>query len=129
MTDSEKTILGSDFIIYRDESGCWKLVSNEIVLPLVGSSDFRRIISLLEMPIESVRQALGLDFPCMSVAEIGLKHDSDYWIKLAISWIAHSSPQEVCFFVEDLKRLSTDKAVSQNNRHLARKELKRLLNS
>lgn len=129
MTGSEKTILGSDFIICRDESGRWKLVSNEVTLPLVNSSDFRRIISLLETPIESVKQALGLDFPYMSVAEIGLKHDSDYWIKLAISWIAHSSAQEASSFVEDLKKLSTDKAVSQSNRHLARKELKRLLNS
>lgn len=129
MIGSEKTILGSDFIIYRDESGCWKLVSNEVALPLVNSSDFRRIISLLEMPIGSVKQALGLDFPYMRVAEIGLKHDSDYWIKLAISWIAHSSAQEASFFVEDLKRLSIDKTVSQSNRHLARKELKRLLNS
>lgn len=129
MTDSEETILGSDFIIFRDESGRWKLVSNEVTLPLVNSSDFRRIISLLETPIESVKQALGFDFPYMSVAEIGLKHDSDYWIKLAISWIAHSSAQEASSFVEDLKKLSTDKAVSQSNRHLARKELKRLLNS
>ncbi len=129
MTDSDKIILGSDFMIRRDQSGRWELVSNEVKFPLVDLSDFRRVISLLEMPIESVKQALGLDFPYMSVAEIGLTHDSDYWIKLAISWIAHSSPQEVCFFVEDLKRLSTDKAVSQNNRHLARKELMRLLNS
>lgn len=129
MTDSEKTILGGDFIIFKDESGLWKLVSNEVTFPLVESSDFRRAISLLEMPVESVKQTLGLDFPCMRVAEIGLKHDSDYWIKLAISWIAQSSVQEAYSFVEDLRKLSTDKSISQSNRHLARKELKRLLNS
>lgn len=129
MTDSEKIILDGGFVICRVKFELWELVSDEATFPLVSSSDFRRVISLLEMPIESVKLALGLDFPCKNVVEIGLRHDSDYWIKLAISWVAHSSAQEVNFFVEDLEKLSKDKAVSQNIRHLARKELKRLLNS
>ena len=81
------------------------------------------------MPIENVKLELGLDFPYMSVAEVGLRHDSDYWIKLAISWVAGSTVQEAFSFVEDLKRLSTDRAFSQSNRQLAKRELKRLLDS
>ena len=129
MTYSEKIILSGDYVIYRDEYGLWKLLSNGVTFSLVDLSDFSRVISLLEMPIESVKLALGLDFPYLSVVEVGLRHDSDYWIKLAISWVAHSSVQEANFLVETLKELSTDKAVSQSNRHLAIKELKRLLNS
>lgn len=128
MKDSERIILDGGGVICRCESGRWKLLSDEATWPLVSSSDFKRVISLLEIPFESVKLALGLDFPYMSVVKVGLRHDSDYWINLAISWVAQSSAQEVASFVEDLKKLSVDKAVSQSNRHLARKELKRILN-
>ncbi|WP_223601947.1 hypothetical protein [Pseudomonas sp. A-RE-8] len=65
----------------------------------------------------------------MSVAEIGLGHDSDYWINLALSWVAGSPATEAAHFVEDLKKLVEDKAVSQTNRQMAKNELKRLLDS
>jgi hypothetical protein len=128
MTASEKIILGDDFVIWRNEYGYWELVSNKAKFALVDSSDFRRIISLLEMPIKSVRLELGPDFPYINLIEVGLRHDSDYWISLAISWVAHSSVQEAISLVDDLKKLSVDKAISQSNRHFARKELNRLVN-
>ncbi|RFD26912.1 hypothetical protein CER19_20015 [Pseudomonas sp. GL93] len=127
MSGSEKLILGDDFLICRDEVGRWALINNETSFPLDDSSDFRKVISLLEMPIETVRLALGPDFPYISVIKVGLGHDSDYWIKLAIFWIAHSSIQETISLVDDLRKLSVGEGVSQGNRHFARRELKRIL--
>jgi len=121
--------LSDDLVILRDESGCWRLENGENSFSLYESSDFKRVISLLEIPIENAKSALGLDFPYKSVAKIGLRHDSDYWIKLAISWVAESSTPEALSFIDDLKKISTDKDVSQINRQLAKKELKRLLNT
>ncbi|WP_085717256.1 hypothetical protein [Pseudomonas sp. B28(2017)] len=128
MTTAGENILNSDLVIVRDELGRWKLESAGVYFFLIEASDFKRIISLLEMPINDVKLALGPDFPYMSVAEVGLKHDSDYWISLAISWVAGSSVRDAFAFIDDLKRLSKDKAVSQRNRQLAKKEIKRLLN-
>ncbi|WP_146118109.1 hypothetical protein [Pseudomonas poae] len=93
---------------------------------LAELSDFNRAISLLEMPIERAKQVLGVDFSYDGVIAAGLRHDSDYWISLAISWVINSSAHEVVAHVDDLKGISIDSRVSQKNRHLAKKALRRL---
>tara|TARA_R110002020_G_scaffold123420_1_gene279828 strand:- start:1913 stop:2308 length:396 start_codon:yes stop_codon:yes gene_type:complete len=123
----EKINLGDDLVICRNELGHWQLEGAAFSFPLTDSSDFKRVISLLETPIDNARLELGSDFPYICVMEVGLRHDSDYWIGLALSWIAGASIQEAYKLIEDLNTLSVDKAVSQKNRHLAKKELKRLL--
>jgi hypothetical protein len=129
MSNFEMINLSVDQVIFKDEAGRWKLENAGVLYNLVSASDFKRIISLLEVPMDRAKMALGPDFPYMSVAEIGLGHDSDYWINLALSWVAGSPAKEVAHFVEDLKKLVEDKAVSQTNRQMAKNELKRLLDS
>lgn len=122
-----KITLEGDLAICRGELGHWRLEGGGVSFPLIDTSDFKRVISLLEIPIGNVRLALGADFPYMCVVEVGLKHDSDYWIGLALSWVAGASTQEVYTLIDELKILSIDREISQKNRQLARKELKRLL--
>lgn len=124
---SGKIILDGDLVIYRNELGHWQVEGPRFSFSLTDTSDFKRVISLLETPIESARLALGSDFPYICAMKVGLSHDSDYWIGLALSWVAGASTQEVHALIDDLKKLSIDRAISQKNRQLARKELKRFL--
>lgn len=117
-----------DLSICKDELGGWHLEGRDLSFPLVEASDFKRIISLLETPVEVAKAALGDGFPYVCVVEVGLNHDSDYWIGLALSWVADVTARDAFQLIKQLKILSTDKAVSQKNRQLARKEFKRLSN-
>lgn len=118
--------IDSDLIICSDGFGHWRLEGPICSFPLAGDLDFKRIISLLETPIDKVRSALGADFPYQRVIKIGLRHDSDYWIGLALSWIPAITNSEALSLVSDLKALSIDSSISQKNRQSARKHLKRI---
>ena len=123
---SGKKILGGDFFICQDEFGDWRLDGVSASFNLVNDSDFKRVISLLEHPIGEVRLELGSAFPYFALIGVGLKHESDYWIALALNWVSQLSSKEALTFLEQLQFISVDKKVSQKNRGLAKKEIKRL---
>ncbi|TFY85612.1 hypothetical protein DYL59_24865 [Pseudomonas kairouanensis] len=125
MSDRCEAYIGGKVKIFKDNLNGWKLKAGKATYCLIELSDFNRVISLLEMPIEDAKLALGPDFSYASVIKVGLQHDSDYWVGLAISWISDSSIHEAFVHVDDLKRLSQNRGSSQRNRHLAKRELKR----
>ncbi|HWH89893.1 MAG TPA: hypothetical protein VNV36_24335 [Pseudomonas sp.] len=125
-TSSGKKILGGDFFICQDEFGGWRLDGASASFNLVDDSDFKRVISLLELPFSEVKLELGSDFPYFALIGVGLKHESDYWIDLALNWVSQLNSKEALEFFEELKFISADKKVSQRNRGLAKKEIKRL---
>lgn len=125
-TSSGKKILGGDFLICQDEFGGWRLDGGSTSFDLVNDSDFKRVISLLELPFGEVRLELGSTFPYFALIGVGLKHESDYWIALALNWVSQLNSKEALTFFEQLQFISADKKVSQKNRGLAKKEIKRL---
>ncbi|WP_085603014.1 MULTISPECIES: hypothetical protein [unclassified Pseudomonas] len=123
---SGKRILGGDFLICQDELGGWRLDGGSASFNLVDDSDFKRVISLLEFSISEVKLELGSAFPYYALIGVGLKHESDYWIDLALNWVGQLNSQEALKFLEQLQYISADKKVSQKNRGQAKKEIKRL---
>lgn len=125
-TSSEKKVLDNDLVVFRDETGCWRLEGPSISFFLNDEEDFRRIISLLELPFDDVKSDLGERFPYHILICLGLKHESDYWIALALSWVKFIKGQDAEVFIGELRSVALDNKVSQKNRHLARREVKRL---
>ncbi|MCP1476580.1 hypothetical protein ABIA54_004574 [Pseudomonas sp. EB276 TE3739] len=121
-----KKILGGDFFICQDEFGGWRLDGASPSFNLVEDSEFKRVISLLELPFSEVKLELGSDFPYFALIGVGLKHESDCWIDLALNWVSQLNSKEALEFFEELKFMSADKKISQRNRGLAKKEIKRL---
>ncbi|WP_135291567.1 hypothetical protein [Pseudomonas kairouanensis] len=117
--------MGGTIKVFKNFFDCWKLKASEATYCLIELSDFNRVITLLETPLKDAKLALGPDFSYVSLIKVGLQHDSDYWVGLAISWVSDSSIQEAFVHVDDLKRLSQNRGSSQRNRHLAKRELKR----
>ena len=62
------------------------------------------------------------------MVQIGLNHDSDYWIGLALSWVPFLAKQDVELIIDDLNSVAFDKKVSQKNRVMAKREITRVRN-
>ncbi|MBV6749506.1 hypothetical protein KV580_04315 [Pseudomonas chlororaphis] len=119
--------LDSGIVISKGSLGEWRLEGAGCSFLLGEKYGFERAISLLEKPIDEVKLNLGRDFPYVNLIQIGLRHGSDYWIGLALSWVKNISADEAGVFLGDLELLSSDKSISQKNRQSSKKEVRRII--
>ncbi|HDS1018959.1 hypothetical protein U0039_22155 [Stenotrophomonas maltophilia] len=124
----ERKFLGNGLVIFSDGMGVWRLEGPSVSFSLEGKEALRRAITLLEFPFENVISDLGRNFPYPILVQIGLNHDSDYWIGLALSWVPFLAKQDVELIIDDLNSVAFDKKVSQKNRVMAKREITRVRN-
>ena len=120
--------------------GQWVVETREGLHVLSDERPFVFILPLLERSTSSIKlilsdffKSLSIEtnpweiFPYLELIRAGLEKESDYWAELAFNWFKELSAKEKHSMKEALSVIVDAKWASQKVRHLARKELKRLL--
>lgn len=123
---SEMLILKNDTAIFKDEDGHWHIKAGPNVFNLASQKDFWRAIAVLELPLCQVELRLGEKFPYHLAVISGLKNGSDYWVELALSWIAKMPIHASLHFSQEMRAICSNKKYSQKIRSVAKRELARL---
>lgn len=103
---------------------------------------FLYCVKLLEIPYTAIQEYITLQFkkvmleadvsgmeifPYYEIVEFALDNlFNDYWVELAWSWYDHFSQSRKYELYDSLDKLSKMKKISQQNRNIARREVKRL---
>lgn len=103
---------------------------------------FLYCVKLLETPYTSIQEYIELQykkvfsetnvtemevFPYYEIVEFALENlYSDYWVELVWKWYEHFSCSKKHDLYDSLEKISKVKKISQQNRNIARREMKRL---
>src|SRR5262249_27081106 len=113
----------------------WQVCAGRDRFDLVDTSDFFRLVVLLEHSYTDVETAIDcfakdqraeVPFPMQKIIAAALASKSQAWTSRALAWVTFLSRTEITTLKDVLKDVQQAKWASQNNRQLASKYLKRI---
>ena len=121
-------------------NGEWIVKSDNTIFPLLENEKKFTLLSLLEMNYEEFKKKVYTrikdlngnpdlawrTFPIKKIILAGLLQESDYWARLALSWIPAIAVDAREEFYAPLKALSLAKWASQHVRHQAYRFIKQI---
>ncbi|WP_143074256.1 hypothetical protein [Roseateles sp. YR242] len=118
------------------ESGKWLVEAKNGVFPLQETTDFWRVVVLLERKYSDVKSmfeefahecAPSSPFPYWRLVGAGLGFKTEQWASLALNWVPELQPEELLLIKPALEDVASSKWASQKSRQLADKFAKRAI--
>lgn len=113
--------------------GIWNVYAKSGSFALIETSDFFRVVVLLERPYEEtkslfdeyvLRSGASTQFPFWKVVGAAFASRSDQWLSLALTWFPNLVPSERIALRDHLVVVGKSKWASQRNRQMAEKYAK-----